>query len=61
MAAHVETCPFECGWDSSDAATDEEARAALRAHLTVEHHATPERDEGAWSDHIADLETEEDR
>ena len=52
------TCPFECGWDPSECATAEGARLELCAHLSVEHHAEPERDERAWEDLVVDLEEE---
>ena len=57
MAATT-TCPFECGWDSGETTTEEEGRAALRAHLTVEHEARPERNERAWADEMADMQAE---
>ena len=57
MAATT-TCPFECGWDSGEATTEEEGRAVLRAHLTVEHEARPERNEQAWADEMADMQAD---
>ena len=52
------TCPFECGWDSGEVPTHEGARLELCAHLSVEHHAEPERDERAWEHLVTDLEAE---
>jgi hypothetical protein len=51
-------CPFECDWVSGEVPTHEGARLELCAHLSIEHHADPERDERAWESLVNDLEAE---